>query len=480
MRKPGGLSDPVVPSYMYAGQGPARWLATLSRAVEPLSALARAGRPLLALAVPPPLAEAWSLTTILRPLMMASSTMGEAGDGERSSHRREAAPVEPAVATHGVTDPLSQFTTPVKGYGTRARQPRARPLPGTGVQLTQAELQELAGEPWMAALLGDTGQPRRPGPGLLPGQAGPRASRADVPPAKTASATLIEVLGQRLPGRTRPGPQVSGSRPADYVQPVLEETGAQPTVQIQPTLAGSEARLRGQNRPTVEKPDLGAWRRLRSLRPSRTDPTSISAVTAHINQTLSALMRNGFAQPIGDAVATRTLLLRLTREDTAFGAESAAKQEGSTSSVVTSPSPGESLEPMGAALDAPGGTSQEQQTGEPVTLGRSEMWPGPALGPTTAATALQTLINAWFRSHRPDSPSSRAEAAPQASHEVGGAVAALPKTTALPETWAPPTVQNTFNVTVHTVGGVEDETELADRIAGILVDQARRHGIDLA
>ncbi len=46
-----------------------------------------------------------------------------------------------------------------------------------------------------------------------------------------------------------------------------------------------------------------------------------------------------------------------------------------------------------------------------------------------------------------------------------------------------PGIHNTFNVTVHSAGGPGDgpdnETEIADRITRILVDQARRHGIDI-
>lgn len=44
---------------------------------------------------------------------------------------------------------------------------------------------------------------------------------------------------------------------------------------------------------------------------------------------------------------------------------------------------------------------------------------------------------------------------------------------------APPAVHNTFNVSVHTSAGADDGAELADRIRRILVDQARRHGVDV-
>ncbi len=43
-----------------------------------------------------------------------------------------------------------------------------------------------------------------------------------------------------------------------------------------------------------------------------------------------------------------------------------------------------------------------------------------------------------------------------------------------------PAVQNTFNVTVHLTGGLEgNEDELAERLGRILVEQARRYGIDV-
>lgn len=42
-----------------------------------------------------------------------------------------------------------------------------------------------------------------------------------------------------------------------------------------------------------------------------------------------------------------------------------------------------------------------------------------------------------------------------------------------------PATQNIFNVNVHTTGGSMDDAELAERLTQILIDQARRHGIDI-
>ncbi len=42
-----------------------------------------------------------------------------------------------------------------------------------------------------------------------------------------------------------------------------------------------------------------------------------------------------------------------------------------------------------------------------------------------------------------------------------------------------PMSQTTFNVTVHVPGGFEDESAMADRLTRILIDEARRHGIDV-
>lgn len=50
-------------------------------------------------------------------------------------------------------------------------------------------------------------------------------------------------------------------------------------------------------------------------------------------------------------------------------------------------------------------------------------------------------------------------------------VAAIPDVT--------PATQNIFNVNVHTTGGAMDDAELAERLTQILIDQARRHGIDI-
>jgi hypothetical protein len=86
--------------------------------------------------------------------------------------------------------------------------------------------------------------------------------------------------------------------------------------------------------------------------------------------------------------------------------------------------------------------------------------------PVTTVAMLQNLVTAWSRSPRPDALSSATEAPPPEASS--------------PEKVALPAVQNTFNVTVHITGGLADENELGERIARLLIDQARRHGIDVA
>lgn len=58
---------------------------------------------------------------------------------------------------------------------------------------------------------------------------------------------------------------------------------------------------------------------------------------------------------------------------------------------------------------------------------------------------------------------------------------AAPEAAALPQLPAPPlpAVQNTFNVQVHMEGSPADEEALAARLNRILVEQARRYGIDV-
>jgi len=453
---PNGWLNGRLRSYLYAGGGPARWLASLGRATEPLRALMTADQPLLSLVSQSPLAETWSLPAVLGLLTATSTPTEEAGGDKRPGPRSTAAPARPVVVPQGAAGLPSRFTTALEGDGTRARRPTARPRPPKGWRrLTRPELESLAGQSRIAERLSDAGRRQAQGSELVQGGRVPRVPLAEMPPATTASATLTAVLGQRPLGRPRPDYHHGGVGVSNAGQPRAGGPKQHPSPGPSPIRGGEGVgsailiEMLGQQPPGGQE---GREARGQGERIAWSAPPPDS---------LSAWVRRGFAQPVSGPAAPRKLLLRLAREGTAFQVESAAWLGGSTSSVPANPPPGESPEPMGAVLGVPGGASTEGRTRAPLTLATAESRPGSSSRPVATTTVLQTLVNAWPRSCWQDSHPSAAEAPP-------------------PETVTPPAVQNTFNVTVHIAGGVEDETELADRIARILIDQARRHGIDVA
>lgn len=471
-------------SYVYAGQGPIRSLATLSRTSEPLLALMTADQPLLTLVVRPPLAEALVLPTIMGRLTVTPASTEEAGDHGRPSLHLRVTPTERVGVPEGDTGLPSQLTIPAEHGSRQVPKPTAwAALPARETRLTELELQRVAGEPRIVERSGDAKQLRTQGLKVWQGPAAHQAPLAHMPPANAASATLIEVLSQRLPMQTRSDPQALGSSPPAQTRSVLERSRSSP---------------KSQHRLTPEDANRGKQLRLPSIRPNPIRSSGATSFTRPIDQTLPALVRRGFAQPINGAAAPRALLLRLVTENTVFRAELAAMLGNSSWSVAASSSAGELTEPLVAVPSSPGRASQEQRVRGSVTVATSEIFStymrsgvtqgesppkwtgeggvrrrvsprsrhellslGPPLGPLGAAAVLQPLVTALSRSHQSARPSSTVEVLP-------------------PETRASPAVQNTFNVTVHIAGGFEDETELADRIARILVDQARRHGIDVA
>jgi len=55
----------------------------------------------------------------------------------------------------------------------------------------------------------------------------------------------------------------------------------------------------------------------------------------------------------------------------------------------------------------------------------------------------------------------------------------LDPTAAEPPLLGAPATHNTFNITVQMADAIPDEGELADRITRIMIDQARRYGIEV-
>jgi hypothetical protein len=107
--------------------------------------------------------------------------------------------------------------------------------------------------------------------------------------------------------------------------------------------------------------------------------------------------------------------------------------------------------------------------------------------PGNWSDTLRALVDVLPGSQRtgPASPSAPLLGGTFQSAAHPGAASSAAQADAVPAAPAPgakalPDVHNTFNVTVHLDGGLESEDDLADRLARVLADQARRHGIDVA
>lgn len=125
------------------------------------------------------------------------------------------------------------------------------------------------------------------------------------------------------------------------------------------------------------------------------------------------------------------------------------------------------LQTLLARYEAGGGAPAERQ------YPRRNGWPpGRAAGQPVAAAA-----EGQPRASGEQQADSGAQEAGAHSPELAPATAAHALSPGLA---AGPAVQNTFNVTVHTAHSADEpDDELAERITRILVEQARRHGIDV-
>jgi hypothetical protein len=147
----------------------------------------------------------------------------------------------------------------------------------------------------------------------------------------------------------------------------------------------------------------------------------------------------------------------------------------------------------GSELKSPAGLQERRSPQLAGGRSRATGYGLPGAAPSQAAPlpGLDLLAGALARLEvePPGTPARRAfEAALEQTPEFEGpgiqarrAPDAAPE--APPEAGIPPSgpaIQNTFNVTVHMEGGPETgNEELAERLNRLLIEQARRHGIDV-
>jgi hypothetical protein len=150
------------------------------------------------------------------------------------------------------------------------------------------------------------------------------------------------------------------------------------------------------------------------------------------------------------------------------------------------------VEPIAAPSTPPAPDAAREKAGRPEAPAISPSPAGGARGPAIprprvagAPPAGEELLRAALRRYEAAAPSERApgDTAPGDTAPAPRPVAPAPPAAAQEQGEAPPAapaVQNTFNVTVHMGRGADEpDDDLAERLTRILVEQARRNGIDV-
>lgn len=464
----GGLAG-----YVRAGQGPARWLAALGRAAEPLLAFLAAGDALLALAVPAPLAVDWALTA-LRGIVADGIDRRAAREERQGVGAREIPVIGRPEPRAGRTDRRDRETTRARRAAGERRMATSRMLEALGAErLPAGELWRLSGSRTIQPagdIAHDRGAPRRPlaTPGVggtggsrpttetldstVPGVSAARESRASIetgaptapgsptlPPPSAAATTLVALLGERLTREARGiagGPRPATSRTPDVTPPAVA-TGTPSASLALPPVSGNGAG--GVPIPRGAGPELGR-----------------------------AIAEAAFARRLNGPAAARLLV-----------AASAGRFHTGVASMSGGIGAGLKAAPT---LDAPAVSANLAPPGSPwrdvvlpssaITGNEAGMVPEPITSRTGAVAPLQPpTLSLLTRLVDLPPTAARENAAPLAAVGIDSNIMSPQPVR--------PRVENTFNVTVHVEGGPADETELADLIAHILVDQARRHGIDV-
>jgi len=375
----------------------------------------------------------------------------------------------------------------VPGHGTeppgKPRVDRGEPaplMPAAGARLSAREIEKLA-----------AGPPAR-GRGQRIGAASGQADRAAPPSSEDGSRVAAgvgeSVDGERPPGSGRSRPSSGGLR--------SREAGR--------ASAGRRAEIGGRRRSLLssEATDAASRRPVPSVRlPSETGPALVAILTrdsriGHPAGTLSpeSSRRPGLAESPLPPIIRRAFHERIGRDVLSGGHLSILAAPGHT--PLDTRAPGREGDAMASspgtpwAIPSSSGSQGLPGAVEPGGPGARVNSDGPkgSSGPTASGLTgpLASSGDSAPGFSVPDRASGRPasvlerEEAPVSGDGPRGHEAEVQESPAGEAPASGPVVQNIFNVTVHLEGGeANDEEAVVERLTRVLVEQARRQGIDV-
>lgn len=423
--------DRLFDEYLFAGLGPERWLEEFIRAAGPGMILPGEDEIALASFGETALPEMPDLNALLAPLTGGQPPQGNPSGG-RPSHRRAARPTitEPGSLSPEVSEPHDT------GSDHSHRESAAG---GSEIDSARAVSEIPAWRSFPTNTPGHFQSSRTAGPPRQ-GKLTRQAQRQQDSPAHPGAA------GEAV----QPGPRRSAPR---YTGGLVEGWAAAAAAEL-----------------------VRAWRQRYG------DAGKLGALPV---EEMRAALKDHFASPIQ------------AQESATPG------KEPSTAAFPTSIPQGLAFQPMPesrssmpdvqAGREPPlariPGADMPEGTGNPV-LPRVSQDPRAATeGPTQAEPG--TLPGAAFAPSTPSTQSTAPAKAPFSSAVDGEVLrrqieewfqrraGSLDPTAAEPSLLGAPATHNTFNITVQMADAIPDEGELADRITRIMIDQARRYGIEV-
>lgn len=423
--------DRLFDEYLFAGLGPERWMEEFIRSAGPGMILRDEDEIALAAFGETGLPETPDLNALLAPLTGGQAAQRDPSGG-RASHQRAARP--------SVTEP-DRLSPEVGGpHNTGSDHSHRQPTPGG---LEEGSAQDGSGKPAGGSFPTNTPgrfqSPRTAGP-PPPGKPTGQAQRHKDSPAHPVPAGET---GQ--PGQRRSAPHATGE---------LVEGWA----------AAASAEL------------VRAWRQRYG------DAGKLGALPV---EEMRAALENHFASPIQ---AQKNDLPGIDPSTAAF-------PTGIPQGLASQPMPGSrsSLPDVAAGREPPlariPGANMPEGTGFPsltqvsqngLTASESlaqaepDQHPGTAFAPSAASNQSAAPAKAPFSSAL-DEENLRRQIEEWFQRRAGSLDPAATEPS-LPGT---PATHNTFNITVQMADAIPDEGELADRITRIMIDQARRFGIEV-
>jgi hypothetical protein len=462
------VADERVLDALRPARAPASWLARLGGAVASLDGLARAVALLNPLLCAPPLADTNPLAAL------SGAITGPVGNQRDAGLEDVGARAAPATGQDDTGSHRSARRTSLRAPSSRQTSVEARPstraplaalaapnMPGDRPQAhSSSQGASPTNQPALANTQGNQAQARQPLPvgeqRTLSGRqlgaiAGVRAASGASSQAKATSQPAAHDRAGAEP-EARPVAQTSRASSARWPIRAGAAPGS-PSVVARAAEAGAALLARLAQAPDVAP--NGA-------------PTSAPAAARARPQAASAseLLRPVLARAFGTVLGRETLPIG---QLTAL----AAPRQRAPDARAGRAGPSTDLDERGAHMPAqrqarlaPPTSAQAMAGQEGLALLRDSLdRQPPPVAPVAPASASRSALRRSdaIAEQRPESP-----AAPDHAAREPVALATAPA------------VQNTFNVTVHMAGGLDSgEEELAERLNRLLVEQARRYGIDV-